>query len=513
MKKEIKSKLPPIFNMPLLSKILPYFGYLHSWRRLLTQLNRKSKFIWEDNIETIIFIGQDFKQERWAITKKNLSISRRSFIDLYSLFINDNDLDVIGGVATILALIKKLGEEEVLILDFHKSNINTISIRFCNEEKIYNILPAVLWPSFKINVSYFNDERTFISSIKSINQLCSKSIVIEKDNKQMLMYSVYNPTLRIRNKDDWRKMVKQYSDEMLWKWKILNWLWRPTRLQTDTFYSKESIKFIRSLSCVENINCSQFDVKINNNSEKKIINKIIKAFPKASLNLEIDFNEESTNLLLNEQLLTLVFNGNVWTFKCGDHFKTEDIQIQGRDIVNSKKWAHFAIKITKFLSKNLTFVAENNDSKIDENFQNEIKELSKSEECAYLITDKRWLWLKSNLNNIENDWKFLKVWSKAHIFIFRNFSAEDILEKIDQFPKNVEYVFELEYRRHFYCNLQILRNNWFVKTINRLKGKMQYRGFNIDIKKFNEEKSTILVNKIAKEINENEINNNNKVDR
>ena len=54
-------KLPPIFKLSLLSKILPYFGYLHDWKRILESINKKTNDIWDQNKEQLKYLGRDLK--------------------------------------------------------------------------------------------------------------------------------------------------------------------------------------------------------------------------------------------------------------------------------------------------------------------------------------------------------------------------------------------------------------------------------------------------------------------
>ena len=52
-----------MFNMSAFWNIHPYYGYIHSWRRLLEKLNTETKDIWDQNREQLMYIGRDFKRE------------------------------------------------------------------------------------------------------------------------------------------------------------------------------------------------------------------------------------------------------------------------------------------------------------------------------------------------------------------------------------------------------------------------------------------------------------------
>ena len=184
MEKEINWELPPIFKLSLLSWILPYFGYLHMWRRLLTQINKETEEIWEDNTEALVYMGKNFKKEKDLHTYRNLKSIRRSFIDLYSLVISNSELNSLSFMEHFSSLIKKLNKNEVIICDTHKSNIYKYSIWFCKKENIHLILPAVLCSSFTVEEVAFNDEKSLLNSMKTANRYLSKSVVIVKEYKK-----------------------------------------------------------------------------------------------------------------------------------------------------------------------------------------------------------------------------------------------------------------------------------------------------------------------------------------
>ena len=180
MESEIKRKLPPIFKLSLLSSILPYFGYLHEWRKLLTMINRETESIWEENTDIISYIWKDFKQERYIYFSDYLKNVRKSFVNLYQLRTTVYSLDCNLASKNLLNLIYKLDEDETIIWDFHKSNFDDICIYYCNEDKVSEILPAVMCPSFwKTSALLDYGDREIINEVISKELLLSKSIMIE----------------------------------------------------------------------------------------------------------------------------------------------------------------------------------------------------------------------------------------------------------------------------------------------------------------------------------------------
>ena len=61
MEKTKEYSLPAIFKLSVLSNLLPYFGFLHEWKIILESMNKKTKKIWEKNIEAFLYLGRDHK--------------------------------------------------------------------------------------------------------------------------------------------------------------------------------------------------------------------------------------------------------------------------------------------------------------------------------------------------------------------------------------------------------------------------------------------------------------------
>ena len=284
MESEIKRKLPPIFKLSMLSKILPYFGYLHEWRKLLTMINSETEAIWEENTDVISYIGKDFKQERFISFFTDLRNVRKSFINLYLLKTSVDDLYYDDNSKNILSLIDKLDEDETIIWDFHKSNLNDISIYYCNEDKVSEILPAVMCPSFwKTSALLYYGDRKTINEVIS-KELSTKSVMIELRKKKILLYSVFSPTLRIVSENDWSRGASKLTEKMSELWQIKNCVCKPTKLQVNTKFVVNEGNILNNLSWIESINDAQFDINIWSESNKLMIDNILKKIPKVNLN-------------------------------------------------------------------------------------------------------------------------------------------------------------------------------------------------------------------------------------
>ena len=111
--------------------------------------------------------------------------------------------------------------------------------------------------------------------------------------------------------------------------------------------------------------------------------------------------------------------------------------------------------------------------------------MTKSSKDLFFIINKKDFWLTSDLNDIDDNWKFLKHSTKATIMLWDEIPADNILEKIDRFPKNVKYIFKVKALNHSFLNL--LCNYNFVKMINRLTWRIICRNVEIEVKKLDKE--------------------------
>ena len=130
MEKISAKKLPPIFKMSVLCNILPFYGNLHRWRRLLEKINTETKEIWDQNREQLKYIGRDFKRdiELDCLNEDARHLRpNRSWLDLFSLSLSSY-FDINKFDFTILT--DYLTEDEVIIIDSHDDIFKNYQIHF-----------------------------------------------------------------------------------------------------------------------------------------------------------------------------------------------------------------------------------------------------------------------------------------------------------------------------------------------------------------------------------------------
>ena len=263
-KSKNKRKLPPVFKMSVLCNILPYYGYLHEWKRLLTEINSATHDIWMNNEESMLYIGRDIKEEK-DITNKDIRKIKRRWIDLYKLcwLKYCRGLKIIR--QNLISIIDCLFDNEAIALKTSKSDQNNFQIYFWKEEHISNILPAILCPSFKKEKRCFKASKSE-SLWKFIgNQIESKALVIEKKHNKVVVYPAFDPFLFIECADSWNENARTLMKERNKIWPIKKWVCRPTMLYLDTYQVNKERYKIEEMPCLENIHDTRVIIRIERN--------------------------------------------------------------------------------------------------------------------------------------------------------------------------------------------------------------------------------------------------------
>ena len=338
MEKREKVLFHPIFKMSTLSNILPFYGYLHEWKRLLTEINRQTGAIWEDNKKALLYLGRDLKQD-WSIFRLKIDKARRCMIDLISLYVETRGY--IYWYNEITYLLNKIEDGEIIVIDLHKSNIDYHKIQICNDDSISDILPSILCKSQTIE----KKKLTKFAGKKHSNLIAK---VIEKGIKEITSYSAFSSILRINDTNEGIRKVKELDDEINRSWKNVYWAWRPKTLQVKAYRPNSDIESIFSLSCLEGINDAQFDIYISQKtSDRVIINEIKERFPKAKINLDIYLKKLGTNLTFSGEYLALAYKNKVWNFRRKNYEEVKYLQIRAWDLFESDCKNIVALKINK----------------------------------------------------------------------------------------------------------------------------------------------------------------------
>ena len=483
-----KNGLPLIFKFSMLWNILPYYDNLHKWKLLLSQLNKGTQTIWDENKEAFIYSGRNFKAERSILNDMNLEIADRDSIDLFLLY-SLIETHWISNQQKLLLLMDKLREDEVIIWDIHKSHFNRFQIYISKEEYILNILPAVNCSLFKKEIKSFNELESEKLFTHISNLLFSKSVVINKWDSKVEVWSSFSSNLKISNDSKLGFNDKTFFDTISNKWETDNCSCKPIRLCINANMNENKISLKDLLSFIYNIEEIQICISCKK-YDKELVNSIIQHLPKSKFNFRILSNYcYLTSFRLSGKLFLLVIEGKIFKF-CYD--RVINMKTNGWAAIQAKSNSLIAFIPSKIELSNM--ILEDESAKSQNNFVNQIKELSKSNRRIYIIADKPNVVLEIELLDIMSVYNHIWCVDKVHITINDWINDEFDLYMIDYLPNNPSYLFKIQSPDS--DAFWVLSNNYFIKKINELGGTIQWCGVEVEEKLYSEEDIINLKNMI-----------------
>ena len=309
MEIENKWKVPLIFKMSLLCCILPYYGHLHRWRRLLETLSSKTREIWNQNKDALIYWGKDFKSnieinyKNYQDIENKIQSSKRSWLDLFSLSLFSN---AIWKRIDFSIFISNLEENEAVIFNPHNDLFKDYQIIYWKKDKIPDILPAVLCPSFKSEVKKFNGSELNRLRHFFINDPYIKSVVVERNQDEVSVYTVMSQTLKLKfnkfnyNYWDLKSYYKHTNQNQIWE--VSDWVCKPKRFRVCWINFNDINSIITDASKI----CKTNDIKfwINSKYNKDLsLDKTLNNLKKYRITFwakPIQFNEEYQSLCFQE---------------------------------------------------------------------------------------------------------------------------------------------------------------------------------------------------------------------
>ena len=332
-------RLPPVFKMSVLCIILPYYGNLHRWKRLLEKINTKTKDIWDQNREQLMYIGRDFKRD---IELDNLkekarhSILSRSWIDLFSLSLSSYFYFFKFNFTT---LIDNLTEDEVLIVDSHDDIFKAYQIYFWRKDRISDILPAIKCPSFKSETKIFKTYEK--NKIKKFiyDQNYTKSVMIENADDKISINLVYGNTVKITSRTFNEDLQTKFSDKLKERyelWKIDDCACKPKKIRAWANDFEKLQYLISWLKSISNINDFEFLTHADSesncipfpNCDTMFFNNSARLISYKDTNFIFAWD---TNFIFTGDTLAVVYDGHYYNFRLGQRTKkSEDSYIKGK---------------------------------------------------------------------------------------------------------------------------------------------------------------------------------------
>ena len=475
--------LPSIFKLSTLCNILPYYGYLHEWRFLLGSINTETLNIWDKNRDQLIYFGRFYKKEMLNEEDNKNAYERikyleKTWIDLFSFSFSSYILWEV--LVNLYIFTAKLEMDRVIIIDYHSDLFKEYQLHYWGKDDIHKIVPAVLCPLFKYTIKTFKHPEMYKLKYIIQNESDPRSIVIENLNEEVMVYSTFSYTLKItpyiclisplKNRleiDDSSKLCK-----------LDDWEWKPKNLRVWCCeFSNLIMIHDKFADRAKTLNC-QFGYQSKSfwSANHKLIKK--KWIYKVLFDLDHRKSEERfTEFIFPSKKLLIITQGKILEFRLNNNWNELKLsEVYGKQIIQSQNNNSFAMKID--LDIGLKLILEEN-SEIDntnEDFFVYLKDISNSNKDCYMIFEKKYIAIKSNLNKINVNTSILKFFSKAYLKIDSETKPNAIVKIFNHFQKDVEYILEID---DVTLIFKLMRSLNFRKKVNEFNAKFKWEGIYI----------------------------------
>ena len=446
-------KLPPIFKLSLLSKILPYFGYLHDWKWILESINKKTNEIWDQNKEELKYWGRDSKlcaYRSFYWISENIMPKMELFkLHTYTFYkfhqFTEKTLSDIKELkidSLILKLCNKLNEDNAIVFQKWGDKIDEIFLQ--TRKEITEMIPSSKCTSSILEIKEFNDSQAQDLWKYITDSIELKRVIVKKNENNTfevnsitshhyLDWDEYN----ILNEEVRERLVTYYSCP------VSNCICKPNILWFKKEFlskiSEELIDEIWGISLLENAHQLEVIGYVENFTEISYLSRIKQQFPKLEIFFEFilwknDFDSEWSGTYINSRLITLVAKGEERIFhnSGNDQWLVCDIY----DIEFNEK-ENIAIINWGFIRLPNVVLQTNSQSEIkDKTLINKLKEKTTLEESQYIIVDTNTSELEINTFQIKEYTTIAKYFKSINIRIYRTKSEfKKEIEEINKLPK------------------------------------------------------------------------------
>ena len=449
-------KLPPIFKLSLLSKILPYFGYLHDWKMILESINSKTNDIWDQNKEVLKYWGRDLKLKlhlensliefsESILLKAELYKFRTSRFFKFHWGTEKTQYKIkkLKIDSLILQLCSQLNEDNAIVIQ--KWDYENVEIFLQTRKEIAEMIPSSKCTSSILEVKVFEDSQAqdlwkYIADSIQLNRV----IVKKSENNTFEVDSITYHYFLDRDKYDIfyeevrERLVTCYSCP------VSNCICKPKTLLLSSYnlynMSEEQIDEIWRLSLLENAHQLKVIGEIKTFSEISCLSRIKQQFPK--LEILFNFNSNRYNKIryynsqinINSRLITLVANGEEWIFHISgvDKWFVEKIL----DLKFNEKENIAIIRWSDIMLRNVLLETNSKSEIKDQALIDKLKEKTRLEEDQYIIVDTSTLELSTDAFGIKKYTTIAKYFKTINIKINKTESEyKEEIEEINKLPK------------------------------------------------------------------------------
>ena len=449
-------KLPPIFKLSLLSKILPYFGYLHDWKWILESMNKKTNDIWDQNKEVLKYWGRDLKpclpiDDRLIKLLKNIMLKAELFKFQTERFFKfhletEKTLDKIKKMeidSLILQICNQLNEDNAIVFQKWGDKIDEIFLQTRTE--IAEMIPSSKCTSSILEIKVFDNSQAQDLWKYITDSIKLKRVIVKKnENNNFEVDSITShhfldrDEYNILSEEVREKLATYYScpvSNCICKPKIL---WFKKEHLNEAF--KEQIDEIWGLSLLENAHQLKVDGVVKTFSQISNLSRVKQQLPKLEILFDFmswrnDFEWDLSDIIhSNSRMITLVAKGEERIFHIGGDDQWFVGDILGLEF-NEKE--NIAIINWGWISLRSVLLQSNSKSEIkDQTLIVKLKEKAKLEHDEYIIVDTSSLELDIYPFQIKKYTTIAKYFKFIKIIINESESEyKEEIEEINKLPK------------------------------------------------------------------------------
>ena len=497
MESILTKKLPPVFKLSLLSKILPYFGYLHDWKWILESINKKTNDIWDQDKEVLKYLGRNLKLSlpidgRLIKFSENILLKAELFKFQTARFFKFhrgtektlNKLKRLKIDRLIVILCNQLNEDNAIVFQKWADEIDEIFLQ--TRKEIAKMVPSPKCTSSILKIKKFDDNQAQDLWKYIANSIKLKRVIVKKYENNTFKVDLITShhyldrnEYNVLNKEVRERLVTYYSCP------VSNCICKPNILWFKNEYfheiSEEQVDEIQGLSLLENARGLKVNWFISTHSDISHLLKIKQQFPK----LEILFDFYSlrddikwfwnNEIHINSRWITLVTKGEERIFHIrGDKKRFVDCIL---DIEFNEK-ENIAILNWGCISLQNVILQNNSKSEIkDQALIDKLKEKTRLEDEYYIIVDTSALELHKNTFQIKKCITITKHFKFININITKTRSKyKKEIEEINKLPKQWSIRIRINNIQDFVnsdaLNLVDQDFNRIIVESNRLKIKL-----------------------------------------
>ena len=469
-------KLPPIFKLSLLSKILPYFGYLHDWKRILESINKKTNVIWNENKKELKYWGRDLKlslhlENRSIKFSENIMLNAELFKLQTFRFcrfhkVTEKTLGKIKELkidSLILQLCNQLNEDNAIV--FQKLYYDNDEIFFQTRTEIAEMIPSPKCTSSILEIKEFEDSQTQNLWKYITDSIKLKRVIVKKnENNTFEVDSITSH--HFLNRKDYNILNEEFRKKLTiyYTCPVSNCICKPKTLWLFNRYpneiSEEQIDEIWGLSLLENAHLLKIIGDVNTIPKINYLSKIKQQFPK--LEILFDFYSRRDDIewygdykiYINSRLITLVTKGEERIFYNSGNdqwyvYEISDIEFNEKENIAIINWG-------KIISWNVILQTNSKSEIKDQALIDKLKEKTRLEDSQYIIVDTSKLELKIYPFGIKKYLTIAKYFKLINIILDETDSKyKKEIEEINNLPKQWSILIKLD-NMHDFVNSEAL---------------------------------------------------------